>query len=184
MPRHWWPTVESVCAVIEGQQEWPATSPQSNGAFTPLDVDRHQDLALVVGYGPTRLNDDLVLGVDAFHGLEKGQWKHLGGAGSGTPLEQRQQLSKGRQELHVRVGGSAGEFLLEERPQYSYKVFLCGPEVANVRVQRSHGIRTADVTSGPGWLGILWTPDDPATVSAFTADGTQTFTWTLPPSDV
>ena len=38
------------------------------------------------------------------------------------------------------------------------------------------------MSSGPGWLGVLWTPDDLATVDAFNPDGTQTFTWTSPPS--
>ncbi len=181
MPRQWWPTVEAAGAVIEGPEVWPAASPQSNGTFTPLDVDRHHNLAIVVGYGPTRLKGDLSLGVDEFHEFEKGQWSHLGGAASGTPLEQRQRIQEGRQELQPRLGGSSGKFLLEERPQYSYMVFLCGPDVATVRVQRSHGRRTADVSSGPGWLGVLWTPDDLATVDAFNPDGTQTFTWTSPP---
>lgn len=181
IPREWWPTVESAGAVIEGQEVWPAASPQSNGTFTPLDVDKHQDLAIVVGYGPPRSKDDLALGVDEFHELENGQWSHLGGAASRTPLEQRQQLQDGTQELLPRLGGSSGSFLLEKRPQYSYMIFLCGPEVSTVRVQRSHGIRTADVSSGPGWLGVLWTPDDLATVYAFIADGTKTFTWTSPP---
>ena len=51
MPRQWWPTVEAAGAVIEGPEVWPAASPQSNGTFTPLDVDRHHNLAIVVGYG-------------------------------------------------------------------------------------------------------------------------------------
>jgi hypothetical protein len=182
MPRNWWATLEMAAAVIESEAVWPAASPRSNGTFTPLDVDRHQNLAIVVGYGPTRLKGDLALGVDEFHELETGQWSHLGGAASGTPLHQRRQLQDGRQELHIRLGGHAGKFLFEERPQYSYSVFLCGPDVASVQVQRSHGIRTADVSSGPGWLAVLWTPDDPAIVSAFTADGTQTFTWRSSPS--
>lgn len=182
MPRQWWPTVESAGAVIESPEVWPAASPQSNGTFTPLDVDRHHSLAIVVGYGPTRLQGDPALGVDEFLELEKGRWSHLGGSASGTPLEQRQRLQEPSQELQLRLGGTSGKFLLEERPQYSYSVFLCGPDVATVRVQRSHGRRTADVSSGPGWLGVLWTPDDLATVDAFTADGTQTFTWTSQPS--
>ncbi len=182
MPRQWWPTVESAAAVIEGQEVWPAASPQSNGMLTPLDVDRYQSLAIVVGYGPTRSRGDLALGVDEFLQAENGQWNHLGGAASGTPLEQRQQSKVGRQELQPRLGGSSGKFLLEERPEYSYQVFLCGPLVITVRVQRSHGIRTADVSSGPGWLAVLWTPDDPADLSAFNADGTQTYAWTSPPS--
>ena len=97
-------------------------------------------------------------------------------------MEQRQRLQERSQELQPRLGGSCREILLEERPRYSYMVFLCGPDVATVRVHRSHpDQRTADVRLGPGWLAVLWTPDDLATVNAFTADGTQTFTWTSPP---
>ena len=32
----------------------------------------------------------------------------------------------------------------------------------------------------PGWLAVLWTPDDPAVVRAYSADGRQTFLWTAP----
>ena len=64
MPRGWWPTVESARVVIEGEDVWPAASPQSNGVFTPLDVDRYQSLAIVVGYGPTPLGGEPALGVD------------------------------------------------------------------------------------------------------------------------
>ena len=72
MPRQWWPTVESAGAVIDNQGVWPAPAPQSNGRFTPLDVDRHHKLAIVVGYGPTRLKGELALGVDEFH-----EWKSV-----------------------------------------------------------------------------------------------------------
>ena len=58
---------------------------------------------------------------------------HLGGAASGTPLEQRQRLG-GEARAATPLGGSSGKFLLEERPQYSYMVFLCGPDVATVHV--------------------------------------------------
>ena len=85
MPRQWWSTAELAVSVIEGDGVWPAASPQSNGTFTPLDVDRHQDLAIIVGYGPTGSEGDLSLGVDEFHELENGEWRHLGGAASGTP---------------------------------------------------------------------------------------------------
>ena len=62
------------------------------------------------------------------------------------------------QVWHPHLGGSSGKFPFEARPQYSYMVFLCGPDVATVRIQRSDGIRTADVNVGPGWLAVLWTP--------------------------
>jgi hypothetical protein len=34
---------------------------------------------------------------------------------------------------------------------------------------------------GPGWLAVVWAKDDPAQVLAFTARGTQSFSW-IPPS--
>ena len=64
--------------------------------------------------------------------------------------------------------------------RFSFAVFLCGPAVTSVEVDRRHGIRIADVSAGPGWLAVLWTPDDPAVVRAYTADGRQSFVWTSP----
>ena len=43
-------------------------------------------------------------------------------------------------------------------------IFVCGLDVASVEVHRRNEVRIADVTRGPGWLVVLWTPDDPATV--------------------
>src|ERR1700728_153306 len=56
-----------------------------------------------------------------------------------------------------------------------FAVFLCGPAVTTVEVDRRHGIRVADVSAGPGWLSVLWTADDPAVVSAYTADRRRSF---------
>ena len=49
-----------------------------------------------------------------------------------------------------------------------------------VEVGRRLGTRIADVSAGPGWLAVLWTADDPATVTAYRADGRQSFLWTSP----
>jgi hypothetical protein len=59
-------------------------------------------------------------------------------------------------------------------------VFLCGPAVTTVEIERRHGVRNADVSAGPGWLAVLWTPDDRAVVRAYTADRRQTFLWASP----
>jgi hypothetical protein len=158
MPWQWWPDAEAVRTVVEGQGPWPSRSPQYNGTFTSLDVDQYQRLAITVGCGTTRLKSKVALGVDEFHQDEAGQWRHLGGSASGfplDPLEQRQALQNARQELHIRVSGNTGTALFEERPQFAHAVFLCGPEVAIVEIDRRHGIRTADLSIGPGWLAVL-----------------------------
>jgi hypothetical protein len=62
----------------------------------------------------------------------------------------------------------------------SFAVFGCGPAVTTVEVGRRLGTRIADVSAGPGWLAVLWTAEDPATVTAYSADGRQSFLWTSP----
>jgi hypothetical protein len=78
------------------------------------------------------------------------------------------------------MGGSSGKSPFDDRREFSFAVFLCGPAVTAVNIERLQGIRTADVSAGPGWLTVLWTPDDAATVTAYTAVGQQSFLWTSP----
>ena len=85
-----------------------------------------------------------------------------------------------REALHFRMGGSSGKSPFDDRREFFFAVFLCGPAVTAVKVERRQGIRIADVSAGPGWLTVLWTPDDPATVTAYTAVGEQSFLWTSP----
>jgi hypothetical protein len=67
------------------------------------------------------------------------------------------------------MGGSSGISPFDDRREFSFAVFMCGPAVASVEVDRRLGMRTADVSAGPGWLTVLWTPDDPVSVAAYTA---------------
>lgn len=175
----WWPTDDVVRDVIDGEGPWPSHSPVSNGMFVPFDVDKYDGLAVVIGYGRNRKGRE-VLGSDEFQRNQTGAWEHLaGGASSWSPMP-RWDLPSGRDELHFRMGGSLSESPFDSRRKFSFAVFLCGPAVTTVEVSRRLGIRTADVSAGPGWLGVLWTPDDPALVAAQAADGRWSFEWASP----
>jgi hypothetical protein len=182
VPMSWWPSDDVVSAVMDGEGPWPSPSPVSNGTFVPFDVDKYDGLAVVVGYGRNRKGRE-VLGSDEFQQNEAGAWEHLSGGGSGWTLRQRWDLHDAREALHFRMGGSSGKSPFDTRREFSFAVFLCGPAVSTVEVERRLGIRTADVTAGPGWLAVLWLPDDPAAVTAYTADGRQSFLWTTPNED-
>ena len=175
----WWPSDEGISAVLEGGGPWPALSPVSNGSFVPFDVDVYDGLAVVVGYGRNRKGRE-VLGIDEFQQNEAGKWEHAGGGGSGWLPRQRWELQEGRDTLHLQMEGSTAESPFIARRPTSFAVFFCGPAVTTVEVNRRHGARVADVSAGPGWLTVLWTPDDAARVTAFTADGRQSFLWTSP----
>ncbi len=179
MPMIWWPSDEAVSAVVDGDGPWPALSPASNGSFVPFDVDKYDGLAVVVGYGRNRKGHE-VLGIDEFQQKEAGTWEHTGGGGSGWMSRQRWELQEGRDALHRRMGGSTAASPFIARRPTSFAVFFCGPAVTTVEVGRRRGTRAADVSAGPGWLAVLWTPDDAARVTAFTADGRQSFLWTSP----
>ena len=175
----WWPSDDVVRAVIDGEGPWPSLSPVSNGLFVPFDVDKYDDLAVVIGYGRNRKGRE-VLGSDEFQQNEAGAWEHLSGGGSGWLPQQRWDLPTEREALQVRTVGSSGESPFDARRKFSFAIFLCGPAVSTVEIERRSGNRIADVSAGPGWLAVLWTPDDPAVVRASTADGRQTFLWTSP----
>ena len=179
MPMIWWPSDEVVRAVIDGGGPWPSLSPVSNGIFVPFDVDIYDGLAVVIGHGRNRKGRE-VLGSDEFQLNEAGAWEHLSGGGSGWSPRQRWELPDGRDALHLRMEGSSGRSPFDARREFSFAAFLCGPAVTTVEVDRRNGTRVADVSAGPGWLAVLWTPGDPAAVTANSADGRQSFLWTAP----
>ncbi len=179
MPMNWWPSDEAAGAVIDSEGPWPSPSPVSNGICTPFDVDRYDGLAVVVGYGWNRKGRE-VLGSDEFQQDESGKWEHLTGGGAGWSFGQRWDIQEAREDLHFRMGGSSGKSPFDDRREFSFAVFMCGPAVASVEVGRRYATRVADVSAGPGWLTVLWTPDDGATVTAYTAVGQQSFRWTSP----
>ena len=176
MPMLWWPSDDVVSAVIDGEGPWPSLSPASNGRCVPFDVDKYDGLAVVVGHGRNRKGRE-VLGSDQFQRNDAGTWEHLTGSGNGWSPGQRWDLQEARDVLHVRMRGASGKSPFDARREFSFAVFLCGPAVTTVEVDRQQGIRIADVSAGPGWLAVLWTPDDPAGVTAFTADGRRSFRW-------
>ncbi len=143
----WWPTDDVVSAVIDGEGPWPSPAPASNGLSVPFDVDKYDGLALVVGYGRNRKGRE-VLGSDEFQQSEAGTWEHLTGAGIAWSPTRRWDLPTGREALHLRVGGTSGESPFDGRRERSFAVFLCGPAVARVEIDRGHGIRIADVERG------------------------------------
>jgi hypothetical protein len=179
MPMNWWPSDAAASAVIDGEGPWPSLAPVFNGVFTPFDVDTYDGLAVVIGYGRNRKGRE-VLGSDEFQRNEAGDWAHLRGSGGGWSQNQRWDMQDGREALHFRMGGSSEESPFDDRRTFSFAVFLCGPAVSSVRVDRQLGIREADVSAGPGWLTVLWTPGDPATVAAYTAVGRKSFLWRSP----
>src|ERR1700677_178681 len=179
MPINWWPSDDAARAVIESDGPWPSLVPVSNGIFTPFDVDRYDGLAVVIGHGRNRKGRE-VLGSDEFQQDASGKWEHLTGGGSGWSPRLRWDIQDEREALSFRMGGSSGKSPFDDRREFSFAVFLCGPAVTAVNVERRQGTRIADVSAGPGWLSVLWTPNDPATVSAYTAVGQQSFLWTSP----
>jgi hypothetical protein len=179
VPTNWWPDVESANSVIESKGPWPQLSPQSSGSFVALDVDRHDDLAVVVGFGPNRHGTD-VLGADEFKRTETGEWDWLSGGGGSHDLGERSRPTIDRQTLHLRMSGKSGWTPLEPRLWIEQAVFLCGPDIDSVEIRRRGGVRIADMRTGPGWLGVIWAESDPPEVVAFTAQGSQTFRWTPP----
>jgi hypothetical protein len=165
VPMLWWPSDEVVSAVIDGEGPWPSQFPVSNGMFVPFDVDNYDGLAVVIGYGRNRKGRE-VLGSDEFQQNEAGTWEHLAGGGSGWSPRQRWDIQDEKEALHLRMGGSSGKSPFDARREFSFAVFLCGPAVTTVEVDRRHGIRVADVSAGTRWLSVLLTSNDPTLVSA------------------
>ena len=111
MPRHWWPSLDAMGAIIESEGPWPSPSPTSNGIFIPLDVDRYDGLAIVVGYGEDRHGRE-ALGTDELQQMETGKWYRSGGGSSGHRLHLRVDDPKdAKQALHLRGSGTYEESL-------------------------------------------------------------------------
>jgi len=174
-----WLDEQIALAVIDSPGPWPARWVSSDAAFVPLDVDTYDRFAMVLCFGDDDLVTHKVVGFGVFEDTGAGRWRRVfGGAGGrdGMDLLDRQRLEgDDRQRLHLRQHDS-----WESQARSQQVVFLCGPDVATVEIRRQRGTRVAEVSEGPGWLGVLWTPDTPPEVVAFAADGAQTFHWTPP----
>ena len=175
-----WLDEEAALAVLGSVGPWPTRSVGSDGTYVPLDVDRYDRFAMVLCFGDGELVNHKVVGFGVFEDTRSsGRWRRVfGGAGGsdGMHLMDRQRLRGGdRHDLHLRQHDS-----WDSQARTQQVVWLCGPDVARVEIRRQRGTRVADVSEGPGWLAVLWTPDTRPEVVAFDADGTQTFGWTPP----
>jgi hypothetical protein len=105
-----------------------------------------------------------------------GEWREMGGGGSGgdtDPLLAR--TTRQFQEPLQSDGGGASGLVLGRRSVrkwLQHVEVLCAPNVARVEIVRQDATRTADVSSGPGWLAVPWTSDMPTpTLTAFDREG-------------
>ena len=175
MPSEWWGDTEKARALIESEGPWPSPTPISNGVFVPLDVDRYAGLAMVVAFGE---NAGLKFeGVNAatFQRTGPGDYRRRnGGGGAGYTMNDRWEIGADEKAVvKLRVHSGRGS-------EPSDALFLCGPEVVTIEVERREETRIADVREGPGWFGVIWPSGDPPRVSAFDGNGDQTCLWTPP----
>jgi hypothetical protein len=170
----WWGDSELVPTLIDSAGPWPISVATSNGVCVPLDVDRCGDLAVVVAFGVLPGLGTEGVADATFDKDRTGRWRRRNGGGSGYGLNERWDVpSDGRFALHLKVHAGWGSHPTDA-------IFLCGPEVAIVEVERRDSLRRADVKEGPGWLGIIWPPDDPPLVRVYDAGGRETDVWTPP----
>ena len=167
-------------ALLDSPGPWPARSASSDATFVPLDVDSYDCFAMVLCFGVAGILRSKVVGFGVFEDTGAGRLRRTyGGAGGADGMDillDRQSLHRDdRGLLHLRQHDSWGT-----RARTQQVVWLCGPDVATVEIRRQGGTRVAEVSEGPGWLAMLWTPDSSPEVVAFAADGTQTFRWTPP----
>lgn len=175
-----WLDEETALALLDSPGPWPARSASSDAAFVPLDVDSYDRFTMVLCFGDEEVLRSKVVGFGVFEDTGARRLRRVyGGAGGrdGMDLLDRQRLhGDERQRLHLRQHDAWEGSQARTHPL----VWLCGPDVASVEIRRHHGTRVADVSDGPGWLAVLWVPDNPLEVVAFASDGTQTFRWTAP----
>jgi hypothetical protein len=170
----WWGDSELVLTLIESPGPWPVSVARSNGICVPLDVDRYGDLAMIVAFGPLPGVETEGVAGATFAKDRTGTWRRRNGGGSGYRSNERSHVPDETScELLLKVHAGWGSHPTDA-------IFLCGPEVARVDVKRRNSLRTADVSEGPGWLGIIWPPDDPPLVRAYDAGGEGVFAWAPP----
>jgi hypothetical protein len=143
-----------------------------------VDIDRLGDdaVALVVTedaastFGPGMVEEWIC------HRTEQG-WTHLGAGAGGScddPLLAREQWHQ--TDGHLFLSGSGGTYLEPEKRRgksLQHAQVLCAPDVARVEIDKPTDCRDADVSSGPGWLIVLWAGGTEPTLTAFDADGVQ-----------
>jgi hypothetical protein len=156
---------------------WPTTVVTRTEPVKPVDVDRYGDFALVVA----AIDEDADTGrptlqVRAFKRVADG-WEFCGGSGSGSGSDPLDARSSSKMSGTALMSGGSGWSALEDgrgKPHgLCHATVLCGSDVVAVTVDRSGDIRRADVSSGPGWLGIVWPEGFEPAVRAFGAAGDE-----------
>lgn len=157
------------------RDSWPTTSSERTGSVTVLDVDRVGDVAVVLMVtdaessrtGYSLLETRLAQYVD-------GVWGPRGGGASGSgedPMIARTQRPPAAPLQSLGRGGTSLEPEKRRGRWFWYTEVLCSAAVARVDIARGDERRTADVSTGPGWLIVAWLEDMDPTLTACDATG-------------
>ena len=155
---------------------WPAATTVRRQNVEILDVDQYNGFAVVVsaveedvgGHGP-------MLRTSVFHRAESG-WRSQGAGGSGwgsDPLLNRQRWRTPAPTLSVSGTGWRALEAKRRATGVCHATVLCSPAVTTVIVNRPGDSRTADVSKGSGWIGMVWPEGSEPTVTALDADGIE-----------
>jgi len=145
---------------LRANQSWPTKKKTQVDPFEGLDVDRYGDLGFVVCSHQGRLHTYTFI-------KRNGRWECQGGGGGGAGAFERTggPPGGGDQPIWCSQGGTGG--------RSRHVVVRCSPEVQLVTVERPEGIRHADVSAGPGCIGIIWPEEVEPIVKAFSSEGTE-----------
>ncbi len=146
---------------LRADLSWPTHKTAPVMPFEPMDVDRFEDLGLVVASQRGRLQTYWFVN-------RNGRWEWqggTGGGGSGAFERPGGQPGDVDQVIWCSQGGCSGRM--------RDVVVRCSPEVQLVTVERPGDIRHADVSNGPGCIGIIWPEEVEPMVRAFSSAGTE-----------
>lgn len=163
-------------AALYADGPWPAARTVRTQDVEVIDVDRYDDLAVVTAAIADDSTGDGPLLVESVFRWEKGRWRSLGGWGSGSgsdPLLERQKWGDPEHSLQIIGLGSNSPGGKERRRVVCHATVLCAPAVNSVTVERPTSHRRADVSEGPGWIGIIWPQGSEPRVTALDAASEQ-----------
>gem|GEM_PF-5135322 len=155
---------------------WPAATTVRRQNVEILDVDQYKGFAVVLsavaedvgGHGP-------MLRTSLFRRIDTG-WRSQGGGGSGwgsDPLLNRQRWRPSAPNLSVSGTGRRAIGVKRRSTGVCHATVLCSPAVSTVIVDRPGDRRTADVSKGSGWIGMVWPEGFEPTVAALDEDGIE-----------
>jgi hypothetical protein len=163
-------------AALDGPGPWPVSSTVRTQDVEVVDVDRYERRAVVIAaIAEDSHGDGATLNAAVFR-REEGTWRWLGGGGIGwarDPLLVRQEW--GDNDHHLKVPSKGWHAPLGKRGSKPAcdATLLCSPAVSSLTVNRPGGRRIVDVSTGPGWIGIVWPEASEPSVTAFDAGGNQ-----------